>query len=266
MQTESATIKDPPASDDQQHLKSAAGRLYTNPQAQSISDEQITELLPLVNAIARRVVTYIKPPWTFDDLISAGMVGLVKAGRNYNPSHNAEFKTYANIRIRGAILDEVKSWSFVSDNLRKKIRDAMVTSQEMMQDTGSTPNDKELAKKMGISLDELHKTMESARAQQFASLDASSTDEAPSLSALLTSANALPPDKQLEKQELVEKLAKAIQELDKKQCQLIILYYQQNLTMKQIAEVFEITESRVSQIHASAIFNLSTKLSQWQDD
>lgn len=266
MQSDLATIKEQPVCDDQQHMKSAAGRLYAKPQAQSISDDQITELLPLVNAIARRIVTYIKPPWTFDDLISAGMVGLVKAAKDFKPGHNAEFKTYANIRIRGAILDEVKSWSFVSDGLRKKIRDAMVTSQEMMQDTGVAPSDSELAEKMGVSTDELHKTMESARAQQFVSMDSPVTDEAPTLGALLTAANNASPEKQFEKKELTDKLAGAIEGLEKKQRQLIVLYYQQNLTMKQIAEVFSITESRVSQIHASAIFNLSTKLSQWQDE
>jgi RNA polymerase sigma factor for flagellar operon FliA len=87
----------------------------------------------------------------------------------------------------------------------------------------------------------------------------------PALGSLLAAANTLTPDEQAERTELIDKLAEAIQQLSGKQRQIIILYYQQHLTMKQIAEVFEITESRVSQLHASALFNLSVKLRQWKD-
>lgn len=245
-----------------ERIKTIASRLYAK---QKITDEQISELIPMVNAVARKVISYIKPPLTIDDLVSAGMVGLVKAAKDYDPSHNAEFKTYACIRIRGAILDELKSWSFVSDNVRKKIKEAMTLSQQIEQETGVSPGDDELAEKLGISTEELYKTYENARAQQFVSMDCPTEDEY-SLGSLIACANTDSPDCNLEKQELMEKLAEAIGQLDQKQRQLILLYYQQNLTMKQIAEVFSITESRVSQIHSSAIFNLSVKLSEWNNE
>ena len=243
-----------------ERIKTVASRLYAK---QKITDEQISELMPMVNAIARRVITYIKPPLTIDDLISAGMVGLVKAARDFDPGHNAEFKTYACIRIRGAMLDELKSWSFLSDNVRKNIREAMTVTQQIAQETGQTPCDEELAEKLGITTDQLYKTYENARAQQFVSIDNAADDE-PSLGALIAAANGSRPEGQIEKQELMEDLAEAISQLDQKQRQLIVLYYQQNLTMKQIAEVFGITESRVSQIHSAAVFSLSVKLSEWR--
>ena len=92
----------------QQQLKSIALRTYSRTQP-SKSDERITELLPMVPGIARKVITYLKPPLSFEDMVSAGMVGLVKAAKDYNPKFNAEFKTYAYIRIKGAILDELRS-------------------------------------------------------------------------------------------------------------------------------------------------------------
>jgi RNA polymerase sigma factor for flagellar operon FliA len=188
----------------------------------------------MVHKIARQVVTYLKPPLSFEDMVSAGTVGLVRAARDFDPSHQAEFKTYAYIRIRGA------------------------------EQTGTTPADNELAERLGITVDELYETFENARAQHFLSLDDSS-DESPALGCLLAAPHSSLPDERIEKAELVEKLAEAIEQLQDKQRQVVLLYYQQQLTMKQIAEILEITESRVSQLHASALFSLSTKLRQWKD-
>ena len=106
------------------HLNTVALRAYSvqKRSVQSeVENEQISELLPMVHKIARRVVTYLKPPLSFEDMISAGTVGLVRAARDFDPSYQAEFKTYAYIRIKGAILDELRGWSFIPDNIRKRI-------------------------------------------------------------------------------------------------------------------------------------------------
>lgn len=218
----------------------------------------------MVHKIVQRVVTYLKPPLSVEDLVAAGTVGLVKAARDYDPSHQAEFKTYAYIRIRGSVLDELKGWSFVSVSVDKQIRETMQTSMEITEQTGCPPTDAELAEKLGITVDKLYEIHESARAKRFVSID-NSRDDAPLLGQLLQSHNTDSPDKQYEKAELRDKLAEAIQQLDEKQKQIIILYYHKHLTMKQIAEVFSITEPRVSQLHACALFNLSLKLKKWKD-
>ena len=250
--------------DSQKHLKAVAHREYSGQQGQRIGNEQIAQFLPMVHKIVQRVVTYLKPPLSYEDLVSAGTVGLVKAARDYNPSHQAEFKTYAYIRIRGAILDELRGWSFVPANVDKQIRQAMQMSMEIADQTGTTPPDGELAKKLGITLDKLYETFENARAKHFVSIDSSRNDSS-ALGASLASADTTSPDKQFEQNELIEKLTEAIQQLNKRQRQIILLYYQQQLTMKQIAEIFKITEPRVSQLHASALFNLAVKLRQWKD-
>ncbi len=247
-----------------EHLKNTAKRAYTDQKEKAIENEQITQFLPMVHKIVQRVVTYLKPPLSYEDLVSAGTVGLIKAAHDYDASRQAEFKTYAYIRIRGAILDELRNWSFVPANIDKQIREAMQLSVKIANQTGKTPTDEELAEKLKISVDKLYQTFESARAKHFVSIDSSQEDSLP-LGSCLASKSTTTPAHRIEQTELVDKLTEAIQQLNERQRQIIILYYQQQLTMKQIAELFEITEPRVSQLHASAIFNLSVKLRQWKD-
>lgn len=218
----------------------------------------------MVPRIVQRVVTYLKPPLSYDDLVSAGTVGLVKAARDYDPSRQAEFKTYAYIRIRGAVLDELRRWSFVPPGVDKQIRQATQASIEITERTGSSPTDEQLAEKLHISVEKLHSIFESARAKHFVSIDHPGEEAAP-MGNLLPAGNTMTPHEHLERSELVERLADAIQQLDQRQRQIILLYYKQQLTMKQIAEVFEITEPRVSQLHASALMNLSAQLGRYND-
>ncbi len=249
------------------HLNTVALRAYSDHKKSNkcaLKEEQITELLPMVHRIVRKVVTYLRPPLSFEDMVSAGAVGLVKASRDYDPSHHTEFKTYAYIRIKGAVIDELRGSSMLPVNLNKRIQRARQLSRKILEQTGINPTDAELAEKLGITIDELFKTFENARAQYFVSLD-DFNEDSPALSNLLTATHTNAPDEQIERAELIDKLAEEIQQLSKKQRQLILLYYQKHLTMKQIAEIFEITESRVSQMHASVIFNLSVKLRRWND-
>jgi RNA polymerase sigma factor for flagellar operon FliA len=251
----------------QKHLNNVALRAYSVQKKsvrKGINDEKITELLPMVHKIASRVVTYLKPPLTFEDMISAGTVGLVRAARDFDPSYQAEFKTYAYIRIKGAILDELRGWSFMPENLRKRISIAQQLSRKITEQTGTAPADTELAKQLGITIEELYETFENARAQHFISLDGFNEDS-PVLANLLTSSNSVAPEEKIEREELIETLTEVIRQLSERNRQVILLYYHQQLTMKQIADILEITESRVSQLHASALFHLSVKLRQWKD-
>lgn len=251
-------------SDGADHLKAVALRTYNGHKHNRIGDEEILHLLPMVRKIARRAVSYLKPPLSFEDLVSAGTVGLLKAARDFDASHQAEFKTYAYIRIKGAVLDELRRASLLPSGLNRQIRTAQELSRRITEQTGTPPTDEELAGKLGISVQEVYELFESARTSRFVSIDAIS-DEQPALGDLLPAAQTDGPDRLLEKTELIEDLTNAIQELDERRQQIIVLYYNEHLTMKQIAEVLEITESRVSQLHASALFNLSARLEQWKD-
>jgi RNA polymerase sigma factor for flagellar operon FliA len=248
------------------HLK-AAKRAYAgqkNPDKSGLSEQQIAQFLPLVHKIAQRAAVYLRPPLTYEDLISAGAVGLVKAARDYDPSFQAEFKTYAYIRIKGAILDELRGWAFIPPNVNRQIRRTMDLSVEITRQTGSTPTEAELAEKLGVTIDEVFQTFDSARTQQFLSLQGFGPNS-PALANVLAAPKTQTPDELIEHTELIEYLAKAISQLEDRQKQIILLYYQQHLTMKQIAEVFNVTEPRVSQLHAAALFNLSVQMRQYND-
>lgn len=246
------------------HLKKRARNAYNGHKHEAIESDVIVKFLPMIHKIVQRVVTYIKPPLSYEDLVSAGTVGLVKAARDYDPSMQAEFKTYAYIRIRGSVLDELRNFSLLSPNAEKQIKEVAQTTLEITNETGQAPTDEQLADKLNISVDKLYQTFENARTKNFVSIDVMS-ENSTSLGASLISSDEPSPDERLQQSELIEKLTEAIQQLSERQRQIIILYYHKELTMKQIAEVFNITEPRVSQLHASALFNLSVKMRKLND-
>lgn len=245
--------------DGSSHLKAAARRTYLDQKQRPIDDSRIVELLPMVRKIAQKVLTYLRPTLSIDDLISAGTVGLVKAARDYDPSFQAEFKTYAYTRIKGAILDELRNSYSLPVDLHQQVRQAMNVSQQIYSQTGNAPTDEELAEKLGLPIEKLYDSFQAARAQHFLSIDGFEESD-PVLGAILASAGTMRPDERMERSDLIERLSAAITQLPQKQQQVILLYYQQQLTMKQIAEALEISEPRVSQIHSSALFNLAVKL------
>ncbi|MBM4026698.1 MAG: FliA/WhiG family RNA polymerase sigma factor [Planctomycetes bacterium] len=265
--TQPATIKQQTSNIDNQPSTPSAVALqaYQGHRTRGVGQDEILPLLPLVRKIARRAVSYLKPPLSFEDLVSAGTVGLLKAARDFDASQGAEFKTYAYIRIKGAVLDELRRASLLPSGVNRQIRRALETSRQIAEQTGTPPTDEELAETLGIPVAEVYALFESARARHFVSLEALH-EEQPALAGLLATAPTEAPHRLLEKAELIEELTQALQELDERRLQIIVLYYQQHLTMKQIAEVLEITESRVSQLHASALFCLSVRLESWKDD
>lgn len=246
------------------HLKAVALRAYSGHKHRAITDDAIVELLPMVHKIVHRTIRYLRPPLSFDDLVSAGTVGLLKAARDFDASHQAEFKTYAYIRIKGAVLDELRRASLLPSGVNRQVRQMLQLSQDIVQQTGSTPTDEELAKRLDISVDEVYALFENARAQHFVSIDGA-TEEEPALGQILASADSSGPGNRLEKAEMLEKLTEAMQQLDPRRLQIIVLYYHQHLTMKQIADLLEITESRVSQLHAGTLVNLAAMLGEYDD-
>lgn len=265
--TQAAVPRTEPVSGElHKNSKRLAQQAYTNQDRSETQDQRIVKYLPLVHKIVQRVTTYIKPPLTYDDLVSAGTLGLIKAAHNFDASHQAEFQTYAYIKIRGAILDELRAWSFVPAQVDRQIHAALQTCSEIQETTGKLPSDEALADKLNISVEKLSQIYKHARIKQFLSIDGSQDDtsDADGLSIPATSSDS--PSDAMEQQELITTLAQAIQKLDERPRQLILLYYQQELTMKQIAEVFEITEARVSQLHAKTLFNLSLSMRQWKNE
>jgi RNA polymerase sigma factor FliA len=244
-------------------LQGKAIKAYSHHTRQAREDKLILEYLPLVHRVVGQVVSYLQPSMSREDLVSAGTIGLVKAARDYDPSHQTEFKTYAYIRVRGAILDELRSWSFTPTSWKKQFDQAKLVLQEMTGHEGELPSDADLADRLQMPVEKMYKMFENARARHFLSIHGLS-DEAPALGESLAAQDE-EPDENLQRQELVEQLTRAIQDLPTKQRRIIILYYTRDLTMKQIASMMDITESRISQLHASALTKLAARLKSWKD-
>lgn len=238
-------------------------RAYGSQVKETQEEQLILQYLPLVHRIVSQVMTYLRPPLGREDLVSAGTIGLVKAARDFDASKDVEFKTYAYIRVRGAVIDEMRQWSFTPPALVRQFEQAQDLSARMLEESGNQPTDEELAERMEIPLDKLYQMFETVRARHFLSIHGLD-DEAPALGDCLAAEDIEEPSSRIEREELIEHLALAIQDLPKKQRRIVVLYYHKELTMKQIAEVLEITESRVSQLHAAALFSLSSALRNWK--
>jgi RNA polymerase sigma factor for flagellar operon FliA len=245
------------------HLTGAALKAYDTHTRKDRQDKLIVEYIPMVHKIVSNVATYVKPPLSREDLVSAGTIGLVKAARDFDSSRDAEFKTYAYIRVRGAVIDELRGFSFTPVNIKKQFANAQKVLEQMTESLGHQPDDKQLAEKLGITVNRMYKIFETARTRHFLSIHGLS-EESPALGDTLAS-NSAGPSSRIERAELQQKLTEAITNLPEKQRQIVIMYYARQLTMKEIAMVLKLTESRISQLHAAALFKLSVKLKDFND-
>jgi len=240
-------------------LRAKVSEAYARQSREACQERWILDHLPLVRHVVQKIVAPLSYRGDVDDLVSAGTLGLVKAARAFDPGRDSEFKTYAYIRIRGAVLDELRGRSFVPSTIHAQIRRVRQTYEALVSQTGSPPSDEALADRLGVSLAQLYRTLEEARKQSFLSIHGLSEDH-PALGAFVPADPSPSPAAQVERKELLDELARAIRRLPRRQRLVLLLYYERDLTMREVAEVLGITESRVSQLHASALFKLSMKL------
>ena len=240
-------------------LRARMGRAYGQQNRAAQEEKWILDHLPLVRHIVHKVGANVHGAMDEEDLVSAGTLGLIKAAKAYDPTREAEFKTYAYIRIRGAILDELRGASFVPVGVHGQLRRIREAYQAYTAEHGGPPDDEQLAARLGIAPAQLYRTLEEARRQHFLSIHGL-TDDKPALEVFLPPERRPGPDEQASRKELLERLAAAIRELPERDRTVILLYYDRDLTMKEAAAVLGVTESRISQLHAGAVFKLAMKL------
>ena len=227
-------------------------------------EEVIKRYSPMIKYVANRIAMRLPPHIEVDDLISVGVLGLMDAISKYDSSRGAKFKTYAEFRVRGAILDELRAMDWVPRTIRQKASSVDKVVQTLQAKLSRSPEDEEVAKEMGISLDQFHDTLNETKSIPIFSLEdlgiAKESGEQQSLLDCLAGKADADPQTQIRLIELKEIIAKAIDALPEKERLMVSLYYYEELTMKEIGAVLEITESRVSQIHSKAVYRLRTKL------
>ncbi len=232
---------------------------------QQDQNQLVEQYLPLVRRIAWHLVARLPPEINIDDLIQAGLLGLLDAIRQYDASLGAKFETYATIRVRGAILDEVRRNDWVPKSVHKKARDVASVMQEIMRETGRDPQDNEIAERLQISLTEYYHILQDAsnrrilNFEELAYKDEDNTDI--DSSAYLEDKNATVV-KQLISEELKRNLASAIKQLPEREKLTVSLYYDAELNLKEIGAVLNVSESRVSQILSQAQLRLKARLQQ----
>lgn len=241
-----------------------AERQIANPYKdnQLLRNQLIIEYLPYVKRIVHRIAIHLPSSIEIDDLINAGIIGLIQASERYDVSKNSKFKTYATFRIKGAVLSELRSCDFLSRSDRKKIRDLEKAYLKLERKLGREVQDKEVAKEMGLNLDQFYRIKQISAISFISSEEIiySSCKEKVSLMRCLAD-NDIEDALTLTKlKEIKSALARAIKELSEKEKMVISMYYVEELTMKETGKVLDITESRVSQIHSQAIIHLRRKL------
>jgi len=224
------------------------------------SDELVTEHVGLVSRIAHHLAARLPASVELDDLMQSGMVGLLEAAGNYDPSKGASFDTYAGIRIRGSMLDDIRRHDWTPRSVHQKFRQVTAAIATIENDTGRAAQGQEIAEHLNISIDAYYKILSDSAGSRLFSLEEtlaeSSFNRASPASATAT------PDQELSQSQFRQHLAEAIQKLPEREQLVLSLYYERELNLKEIGEVLEVSESRVCQIHGQAMMRLRANVSE----
>ncbi len=227
-------------------------------------DDVVERSAPLVKRIAYHLMARLPPSVQVDDLIQAGMIGLLEASRNYDATQGASFETYAGIRIRGSMLDEVRKNNWAPRTLNRKMRQISEAIHAIEGIEGRDARDAEVANRLGISLDEYHRILRDASGRTvFGFDDLVSGDE--SLSESLVDSFAGPLE-EFEMAEFKGSLAGALSGLPDRERMVMSLYYYEELNLREIGAVLDVSESRVCQIHSQALFRLRSRMTEWRKE
>jgi RNA polymerase sigma factor for flagellar operon FliA len=227
-------------------------------------DQLIIQYAPWVKFIAMRMAGKLPSHIQAADLISAGIIGLIDALDKFNPAREVQFKTYAHIRIQGAMKDELRALDWASRSMRQKVKRLEHAYAILEQGLGRPPSSEEVANSLGIERDEFEEMLDDVKGTSLVSLEElgqgpASEDKTNLLEALLTREDQDPLEV-LNLQDLKKALSLAIAELPEKERLVLSLYYFEELTMKEVGKVLNLTESRISQLHTQTVLRLSSKL------
>ncbi len=236
---------------------------YTKEKTPEIREQIIIEYAPLVKIVAGRLSMYLGHAVEFDDLVGYGIFGLIDAIDKFDYSKMVKFETYASLRIRGSILDQIRKMDWIPRTVRQKQKKIDIAMKEFEAREGRIPSDEELAVELGISFDELEDWKNKAKVTNIVSLDEFleqgsevTFDEGRNNSFVM-------PETKVESTEAKQMIMNAIESLTEKEKKVILLYYYDELTLKEISRILEVSESRISQLHTRAIQKMKDKLGSY---
>jgi RNA polymerase sigma factor for flagellar operon FliA len=236
--------------------------LYTQVQAPG-TDALVAQNAFLVKRIAYHLMSRLPPSVQIEDMIQAGMVGLLEAARQYDAGQGATFETYAGIRIRGAMLDELRRYDWTPRSVHRKAREVAEAMRVIEARTGRDARDAEVAEHLSLSMEDYHQILRDAQCCRVFSIE-ELTESGDSVLEGCADPGATPPER-LARTGFAESLADAIAGLPERERLVVSLYYEEELNLKEIGEVLGVSESRVCQIQSQAMLRLRARMHGWLD-
>lgn len=231
---------------------------YYETKDKDLKAQLIEHYIYLVKLVGGRLGIYLNQYIDRDDLVGYGILGLIDAIDKFDPTKNVKFETYASLRIRGAILDEIRKLDWVPRTLRKKQKDVDKARTELETQLTRKPTDEEIAKYLDITLDEYYELEKDVNVSSLVSIDENTFQFE-----TIKDKNAVIPEKQVEEDEMRETLAMVIDKLPERERKVIMLYYFEELTLKEISKILDVSESRVSQLHTKAVSRLRVSMEKY---
>ena len=233
---------------------------YKENGSQDAKDELIIEYVELVKIIAGRLFTKYNGKVLYDDLVGYGIVGLIDAVEKYDHKRKVKFRTYANIRIRGSIIDQLRAIDWVPRSIRSKHKQHEKILEELQNHYGEKITDELIAKEMNLSLQDYYEFLEEISIYSVYSLDKKFSESVNF--DIKSDYIEFQPESSVEKKELVKELTQAVDTLNERDKKIVQLYYYSELTYKEISMILNITESRISQLHSQIIARLKNLLDE----
>ena len=239
------------------HRVSAAWRAYG--ESSHSEEDTLKSHMPLVRSVVDRMRASLPPHIDIEDLYSVGLLGLINALRRFDPSHGITFASYATLRIRGSVLDELRRMDWMSRSLRVKAKKLTDVISAFEQKVGRPATEAEIADELGISPEEYTSLLDEVRPISYVELDSlSGDDDDSSLHDVIADESQPIASDVAMKQELIRLVSERIEKLPEIQRKILAMYYHENLRLAEIAQVFGLTESRICQIHTQAVLSLKS--------
>ena len=238
---------------------------YDKSRTPELREKIILEYAPLVKLVAGRLSMYLGYNVEYDDLVSYGIFGLIDAIDKYDYAKEVKFETYASLRIRGALLDQIRKMDWIPRTIRQKQKRIDAVCKDIETRLGRSATDEEIASELGISDDEYLEWQSQMKITNVVSLNEYMEQgaEVPAEGNQFTTARFDSPEENIEKEELKKVLEESLEQLTEKEKKVILLYYYEDLTLKEISNVLEVSESRISQLHTRALQKMKTKMGDY---
>ncbi|MDD2720964.1 MAG: RNA polymerase sigma factor FliA [Gallionella sp.] len=219
-------------------------------------DQCLRDFAPLVKRLAHQMMTKLPYSVQIDDIIQAGMIGLLDAASRYDEIHGAQFETYATQRIRGAMLDELRSADWLPRSLRRDTRMIEQSISRVQQKLGRPASESEIADEMGVPLEEYQQKLQQSRGSQLMYYEDFQDEDHNDFFERFEFSNDADPLSLLQDERFKTELVSAIERLPEREKQLMGMIYEQEMNLREIGEVFGVSESRISQLHSQAVARL----------